>query len=63
MLFEGHYYLGTSNQPSIVYTGVYADAVSIGNVSVNEGSTTTTANFLVTLSAPAATLADHQIDI
>jgi len=48
------YYLSASNQPAIVYTTL-TPTVSIGDVSVNEGSTTTTANFLVTLSSPAAT--------
>ncbi|MEQ1898550.1 MAG: PKD domain-containing protein [Vicinamibacterales bacterium] len=48
------YYASVGNQPAIVYSSV-TPAVSIGDVSLNEGSTTTTANFVVTLSVPAAT--------
>ena len=48
------YYSAATNQPAIVYSAALPSA-SIGDVTVTEGSTTTTANFVVTLSAPAPT--------
>jgi serralysin len=48
------YYVGTANQPAITYSTV-TPTVSIADVSVTEGNTTTIANFVVTLSAPAST--------
>ena len=48
------YYSAPENQPSITFSTI-TPTVSINDVSVNEGSTTTSANFVVSLSASATT--------
>jgi serralysin len=48
------YYLGSGNQPAITY-GTVTPAVSIGDATVTEANTNTTASFVVTLTVPAST--------
>ena len=48
------YYASANNQPAIVYDTI-TPSVSIGDVTVSEGNTTSSASFTVTLSAPAST--------
>ena len=48
------YYASASNQPAIVYDTI-TPSVSIGDVTVSEGNTTSSASFTVTLSSPAST--------
>ncbi|NOT25266.1 MAG: PKD domain-containing protein [Acidobacteria bacterium] len=48
------YYASPSNQPAITYSTI-TPTVNINDVSVSEGDTTTSASFVVTLSAPATT--------
>ena len=48
------YYASPDNQPAITYSTI-TPGVSINDVSVSEGNTTASANFVVTLSSPATT--------
>jgi len=48
------YYASANNQPAIVYDTI-TPGVSIGDVTVSEGNTTSSASFMVTLSTPAST--------
>jgi PKD repeat protein len=48
------YYASANNQPALVYDTI-TPAVSIGDVTVSEGDTTSSASVMVTLSAPAST--------
>ena len=48
------YYASANNQPAIAYDTI-TPSVSIGDVTVSEGNTTSSTSFMVTLSTPAST--------
>jgi PKD repeat protein len=48
------YYAAASSQPAIAYSTI-TPSVSIGDVTVSEGNTTSSVSFVVTLSGPAST--------